>query len=689
MRGRRDRRACWLPSNYIAIIAEKPKAGDKISLALGRRVKCYLNKIPFWIVNYDGQPILVVSSAGHLYGPYTEIKGYPVLNYEWKPLWQVESKERHLKKFYEVLKRLLPKARYYVNACDYDIEGSVIGYMIILHLGDVNRAFRMKFSSLAPSEIRNAFRRLQPLDWDMIEAGVARHELDWLWGINVSRALMDAYYSFTGKRLILSAGRVQSPTLVEAVRRWRERNLFVPKPSFKIIVTLNKDDFIFKARPLNWSPRTRDDALKIARELKTLGLLYVKEVYRSIKEVRPPPAFNLGDLQREASRIYGFSPMKTQEIAEDLYLNALISYPRTNSQKLPPAINYKNIMMNLKKIREYSTLINDLLLETKGVLAPVQGKKEDPAHPAIYPTGELPKGDLSRDEKRIYDLIVRRFLAAFANSAKIATVKVILVDAKGRPYVTEGVNIIKEGWLKYYIFLKPREQTLPRLLKGEEIPIIKVNIETSWTTSSIELTKMGLLKWMERVNIGTEGTRARIIEQLFKRGYLLSKGNKFYVSELGLAVSSIIENLFPSLATPELTRDFEEKLEDIRRGKRRRIEVISEAKRVIIMLLNEFKRRKMEIGRILAESVGLIEPEVKCVICGKRAENLRPVPLCNNHYEAFLRLKKEVQEISKRLSVNLEEALKIIISRRETGAWIRDVAELALKNPKVLSELTS
>ena len=682
-------KGCSLPEKYIAIIAEKPKAGDKISYALGRRTKCYFHGIPLWIVQHNSQPLVIVSSAGHLYGPYTNARGYPVFNYEWKPIWIVNKKERHLRRFYEVLKAVLPRAKLYINACDYDIEGSVIGYMIILNLGDIKKSFRMKFSSLAPSEIRRAFSKLQPLDWKMIEAGIARHELDWIWGINVSRALTNTYRAFVKERRILSAGRVQSPTLAEAVRRWREKNLFVPLPSFSLNVILRKGRELIKAKTLGWSPETKEEAHKIGNELRNTGYLTVKDIFKKVREINPPPPFNLGDLQREASRLFGFSPMKTQKIAENLYLEALISYPRTNSQKLPKGIDYRDIIMKIGKTQRYSDLSKLLIRETKGVLRPVQGKKEDPAHPAIYPTGERPKRSLRPDEEKIYDLIIRRFFAVFASKAEIAISKVVFVDQKEREYISEGITVTKEGWMKYYIYARPKEQKIFVLKKREKVEIEKVSVEKNWSRFSIELTKTGLLKWMEKVEIGTEATRARIIEHLFKREYLKGQGNKFYATDLGVTVSEILKNLFPALVTPRLTRIFEEKLVKIRKGVERRQDVVDEAKDTIISLIEEFENRKRDIGIVLAESIGTLKPKTTCIICNKRAEKLEPVPFCRDHLEALLRLKEKIGEISRRLSTSKTESLKAIASRKETGTWVRDVAKLALREPKILKLLSS
>ena len=687
MRSRR-RRGCWLPSRYTVLIAEKPRAAEKIAAALGRYYKCTYAGIPYWIVYADGESLVVAPSAGHLYGPYTNTRGYPVFTYEWRPLWMIDQKERHLKKFHDLLAYILSKAKLYVNACDYDVEGSVIGYMIILNLGDPRRAYRMKFSSLAPAEIRQAYRKLQPLDWDMIEAGLARHELDWLWGINSSRALMRALQRISGKRFILSAGRVQSPTLVEAVRRWRIRNLHVPIPTYRLQITLDYNGVVFNAHPRGWSPSSREELIGIINELRREGSLLSKGFSRGTRSIKPPPAFNLGDLQAEAARLYGFSPMKTQEIAENLYLEALISYPRTNSQRLPPTIDYVGIIESLRGIPEYSSLASRLLRETGGILKPVQGRKYDPAHPAIHPTGEKPKRRLSPDEAKIYDLIVRRFLAAFASEALVSTIRLELRDSRGRPYGAEGVIIEKEGWMHYYIYLKPRQRLVPPIPKGREVKIVKVSYETKWTRPSIDLTKTSLLKWMESVNIGTEGTRARIIEQLFRRRYLESKGRNVIVTDLGFTVASIIEELFPEMAKPDLTRLFEEMLEDIRRGKRTRSEVLSEAKATIADLIKEFESKSREVGLKLATSIGLIEPKRRCLLCKRESVTGEPAPLCQLHWEALRELRNKLMEVSTRLSTSPREALEAIARRRtETGAWILDVARLALKDHRLLNYL--
>ncbi len=679
-----SRVSCRIPPNYIAIVAEKPRAGEKIARALGSPLKCSHNDIPFWVLNVDGGSVIVVPSAGHMFGLYTSSRGFPVFTYTWKPLWEVEASSRHLRKFYDLLSMILPKASMYVSACDYDIEGSLICYMIIERLGDISRARRMKFSTLTPQEIRESYRKLLPLDRDMVEAGLARHELDWLWGINISRALTGAVRSVAGDKRVLSAGRVQSPTLIEAVRRWEDINIHVPKPIVFLVLTLSAGPGKqFKAHPKGWKVGTKLEALNVKRELEASRNVKVVSKSQSIESITPPPPFNLGDLQHEAYRLYKLPPMKTQEIAEDLYLEGLISYPRTNSQKLPPTLNYEGIIKGLSGIPEYSGLTRALIVETGGVLKPVQGRMDDPAHPAIHPTGERP-GMLEEGHKTIYDLVVRRFLAAFAKPASIARVGLVTKDERGRLYESHGVTVLKEGWFKYYPFLKPGGEPLPDIVEGSVVRVLEVSVNVSWSTPGVRLSKDSLLKWMEEAEIGTEATRARIIEVLYKRGYIIDRDGKSIVSDLGYTVAYIISELFPELSSPELTRVFERRLEDIKLGKARREEVKKEAIRTIEELLKEYNKRLETVKDSIAKALQLKKPNNPCIICGRESIKLN---LCKYHYKAAVKLKEVIPEITKTLNTTPEEALETLASKRRlTGLWVIEVSKEAVKN-KALKEL--
>lgn len=666
-------RSIWELKGKVIVIAEKHKAARKIANALGRPVTKTYYDIPYYIIQKGALQIIVGSAAGHLYGLYTEKRGYPVFVYTWKPLYEIDESSRHTYKFIKLLEKICRFANYYVNACDYDIEGSVIGYLIIKSLGNPEKALRARFSSLTPTELRESFSKLTELDREMVEAGLCRHELDWIWGINISRALMDAVRKASKRYIVLSAGRVQTPTLKYVVEKDIERNLFIPIPQYSLNVYVKKHSQKIHLEYKGPIIETRIEAQQKALLIKKTGYLVVERYDERKIYLNPPPAFNLGDLQEEAARIYGFSPYKTQSIAERLYLDALISYPRTNSQKLPPTLDYRGIMEKLSYIGQYGELVKHLLADTKGVLRPVQGPKEDPAHPAIYPTGVKPSRRLSNDEWKIYDLIVRRFLAAFALRAVVARRTVVFrhPTEDNILFQASGQEVVQMGWLRYYPFSMPEEHKLPIFRRLEKVIVVSVSPRKTYIKPPERPRKIGILRWMENVGIGTEATRARIIELLFKRGYLRSMGGKAEATDLGLGIIEVLMEHFPEITSVELTRHFEEEIDMIRKGMRKRDEVVNDAKKTLLKLLQEFDKRKDDIGKMLSYRLGFLVPEKKCILCHREVFSSN---LCKYHYYALEKLYKTYHEWERREGVSWKEYLKKLTRLKTTGKWVIEVA---------------
>lgn len=666
-----------LGRGYKLIIAEKPKAAKRIAEALsyGRARKYSYKNVPFWIFVLGFDKYVVASAVGHLFTLKTDEEGFPIFNYYWAPIWEVEDKVNYAKKYYELLMLLAKYAAEYINACDYDIEGSVIGYMIIKFLGDIRRAKRMKYSSLTDIELRRAFKTLGPLDKPMIEAGLCRHELDWIWGVNVSRALMRALYRVTNRKVSLSAGRVQSPTLIEVVKRERERKLHIPLPKPTLSVSVLVGNERIPLEIIEPKIETLDQAKRIALELrKHKYLIVINRVYEEEK-LEPPPPFNLGDLQAEASRIYGYSPLITQRIAEQLYLDALISYPRTNSQKLPSTLNYKDILEKLYWIDNYARLVKKLLMETKGILRPRQGIKDDPAHPAIYPTGVKP-GKLGTRQWKIYDLIVRRFLATFAKPAVISKVRAVLKGPLNTKFSLNVRSLRYNGWLLYYPYIKIEVKSLPRIDLGDRLEISRVTVKVTYTTPPQTYTKTEIVKWMERVNIGTEGTRARITETLFERKYLEVKRGKVIVTPLGLAVAEVLEEYFRELTSVELTRKFEQYMNEIRMGIRTKTQVVDEAKKTLLALFEKYQKQMDIIGLKLAQSLGLRTPLKKCLLCNRE---IYDNGLCIYHAKALSKLRETYDIWRNVLGLTWQEYLVKLSKLKSTGEWVKDVINALLK----------
>lgn len=657
---------------HTLIIAEKPRAAAKIALALGLRKKYRLYGVPYWVGRVGSRTVVVAGVAGHLYTLSTNERGYPTVNYEWVPRWHEDRNSKYLINYFKLISKLARGALEFINACDYDVEGSVIGYMIISKVGDLSKAKRMKFSSLTPDELRRAFNNLMSLDWNMIEAGLCRHELDWLWGINVSRALSEVFRKIYNERLVLSAGRVQSPTLIEVVDNYVARATFVPDVKFSVRVNVRFNGKNYTLKNAFGYFDSMDVAKSICDEIRRRGTLEVIDEIVSDEVINPPPPFNLPDLQYEASRIYGYSPYKTLSIAEDLYLESLISYPRTNSQKLPKGLNNRVIISNLGRIEEYRVLANELL--GRKALIPYEGDKDDPAHPAIYPTGYIPSRKLGPDKLRLYDLIVRRYLASFADKLLVKKVSYILRLNDRIKFSLDGLNIISSGWVRYYPFYHIITRDLPPLKVGDIVEVSEVKLASIYSKAPSRYTKASLLRWMESVGIGTEATRAEIIETLFKRKYLKSSSKYIEVTDLGFYVAKVIKKFFNDLSNVGLTRKFEELMKNIAVGRTSREEVIFNAKEFIRANLTKFKAfidsmDRNDIIRLLD-----INSEFKCNVCNNPAHELIDgIWLCEYHYLAYRNIKDKYMVWRSKLGIEWNDYLVRLSKLTGIGKYCKEV----------------
>ncbi|MEM0043301.1 MAG: DNA topoisomerase I [Sulfolobales archaeon] len=643
----------------IVIIAEKPKAAYKIAQALGPARRILIEGVPIYVIPKDHNNIIVVPSAGHLFTLTTSSKGYPVYDYKWVPRHLVEKGYEHIARYHRVLPKILRDASLYVNACDYDVEGSVIGYMIIKNWGDLSRARRMKFSTLTREDILRSFQNLDQLDINMVEAGLARHELDWIWGINISRALTDLYQR-RGLKRVLSAGRVQTPTLNEVLNRFIEREVFVPEPLYRINIKALYRGSIVEFQDIEEPFRVKVDAEKFRSEALKKGFIDIVESSEQELRYQPPHPFNLGDLQAEAYEIYRITPQETLRILEDLYLEGLISYPRTNSQKLPENLDHKEILRGLLRISEYRRYAEKLI--KRGSLKPNNGVKEDLAHPAIYPTGDIPRRSLKDKHYKLYDLIVRRYMATLSDDALVKEI-ILKGCVAGRCFRASGRSLEFVGWLEIYHFYKIEERRIPYIERGSSIPLSEVKIVKSYTRPPKLYNRASLLRWMEKENIGTESTRAEIIETLFRRKYVF--GRELKISELGIEVVEIIERFFPELLSVELTREFEKQLDSIILGKRKRSEVVEEAVKTIDKLIGRFKN---EINNTSISS----DSGSRCVICNIPRDPSSEIGFCKIHEKAYRNLIRSYSSWAED-GYTWHEYLEKISRSKISGGFVKDV----------------
>jgi DNA topoisomerase-1 len=292
--------------------------------------------------------------------------------------------------------------------------------------------------------------------------------------------------------------------------------------------------------------------------------------------------------------------MRTSSIAQRLYLDALISYPRTSSQKLPPAIGYKAVLAKLAKMPAYGKQAAELLC--KSVLKPNEGEKADPAHPAIYPTGNMPENPIGTSEIKIFDLIIRRFMAIFDEPAIRQNIKVT-VSVNGNRFHLNEVRTLSEGWLRFYKpYVQLKDVTLPTLTEGQKITVKGVFVKNNFTKPPVRYNPQSLLLKMEKEEIGTKATRAAIIQTLYDRKYL--GGNESLVfSDLGFEVIEILAKYCPTVVSPEFTRKLEEKMNEIQRGNETKEAVLQNAVEALKPTLLALKENETVIGLHLSQAL--------------------------------------------------------------------------------------
>lgn len=613
---------CAGMGNYTLIITEKPDAAQRIASALdiqGKTKKMEDNGVPYYVAKRDKE-IIVVPAIGHLYTVAEESGGrnhYPIFNFRWVPRYAVERGAKQIRTWLETISKLAKDADAFIDACDYDIEGSIIGYSILKYACGNKEAIskRMKYSTLTKEELEKSYNELLPhLDFALIEAGRTRHEVDWLYGVNLSRALTIAAKDWSGKYATLSTGRVQGPTLRFLVAREKAIRCFVPTPYWSIKAEVEINGLVFEAEYEKKIIETKKEANAILDACKGKNGEIEKIDYKKFQQM-PPTPFDLGALQSEAYSLFGYTPMRTSNIAQRLYLDALISYPRTSSQKLPPSINYEAILRSLNRVSEYKKLTAELL--SKKELKPREGKKEDPAHPAIYPTGNLPERTLEASERNIWDLVIRRFMAVFDEPAIRQSVKVY-INVNGHRFYLRGRQTLKEGWLRFYEpYIRSEEVILPPIKEGQTINIKKIILEDKFTKPPPRYNPGSLLKRMEEAEIGTKATRADIIQTLYDRKYV--RDERMVVTDLGFEVIEVLEGHCPTVVSIKLTRELEERMNRIQVNSEKREEVLMDAVEILKPVVEELKEKEEEIGEQLSNAIKKARLEERtigtCPIC--------------------------------------------------------------------------
>lgn len=590
------------------IIAEKPDQGA--TLASIFQTKKHQGYIEIYPNELFPKGAYMTWAVGHLFQLAPPERYRP----EWKQ-WKLETLpiiperfqyevEKAKAKQFSIIKELLhkPEVTEIIHAGDAGREGELIVRNII-HMSGVKKPMkRLWLSSLTPKAIYEGFRQLleEKETRHLYEEAYARACADWLVGMNASR-VYSILLKQKGMNDVFSVGRVQTPTLAFIVKREKEIEQFRPEPFWEVVATFAVDGRQYEGKWVNEEGETRIKEEQLAQKIAQFCRnkpIEVNEVKTERKTFLPPLLFNLSSLQATANKVYQFSPKKTLDILQKLYQKGIVSYPRSDSNYVTKgeAETFPDILQKLRAFPEYQPffpLPNASILHNKRYV----NEKKVTDHYAIIPTEQVTDpAKLSADERKIYDLIVRRLIAAHYEAAVFDYTTIItLVDGRAR-FISKGKQQIQEGWRKV---ISQREEDdvaiLPSLREGEQGAVLNVRIKEGKTQPPKRYTEGQLITLMKTAGkfldneelekvlaktegLGTEATRAAIITMLKERNYIEVKKNQVYATDKAKVLIEAIGDKI--LASPEMTAKWEQRLSEIGEGKASAAQFMEQVKKL-------------------------------------------------------------------------------------------------------------
>lgn len=560
-------------------IAEKPSVAQEIAQVLGARVR---NN-----GYYEGNGYCVTWVFGHL----CELKE----PHDYKAMWRQWNKydlpilperfgiklrnDKGVERQFEVIRQLVANAEEVINCGDAGQEGEVIQRWVLQKAEMRCPMKRLWISSLTEEAIREGFNNLRPgSDFDnLYAAGSARAIGDWLLGMNATRAFTLRYAR--GKQ-VLSVGRVQTPTLALIVSRWNEIRNFRPETYWELKTVYR--GATFNATAGRYAKKSDAEAALYQIVGSTLT---ITDVQTKESNEASPRLFDLTSLQVECNKKFAFSAEDTLRHIQSLYEKKLTTYPRVDTTYLSEDL-YPKIPQTLRGLVPYEPLTRPLLAKPIKKTKKIFDNSKVADHHAIIPTGVPPSSNMPRDEKLVYDLVARRFIANFYPDSRVSTTTV-MADAAGVGFKCTGKQIISPGW-RVVIGKQRRtddskpddeETTLPHFDKGESgphepslaekqtqppKPYTEATLLRAMETAGRQVDDEELRDLMKENGIGRPSTRASIIETLFKRHYIVKERKNLVPTEVGIGLIGLIR--IDLLKSAELTGQWEKKLRMIERG---------------------------------------------------------------------------------------------------------------------------
>ena len=595
------------------VIAEKPSVARDIARVLGANQK-----------NggvLEGKKYVVTWALGHLItlaDPEEYDKKYEKWEMSTLPMMPKDMKLvviRQTGKQFSVVKTQLFRKdiEEIIIATDAGREGELVARWILEKAGCHKPIKRLWISSVTDKAIKEGFANLKDghaYD-NLYRAAVARAEADWLVGMNGTRALTCKYNAQ------LSCGRVQTPTLAMIARREEEIRQFTPKEYYGVSVETQDVKWTWRdEKTKSFRTFSREKAEEIRRKTETASL-EVTRIEEKTKKSMAPGLYDLTTLQREANQKYGFSAKETLNIMQRLYENhKVLTYPRTDSRYIGKDI-VPTIRERLKAcgIGPYRKLAGALMNKPVQANSSFVDDKKVSDHHAIIPTEQFVQLDhMTNEERKIYDMVVRRFLAVLYPPFEYQQVT-MEAKAAGETFAASGKVVKSQGWKEVYEGgdqeeseedeEKLKDQRLPKMQTGQKLKVLRAALNTGKTKPPARFTEATLLAAMENPvkfmetrdkeavktigetgGLGTVATRADIIEKLFHSFMMEKKGNEIYITS---KAKQLLELVPEDLKKPELTADWEMKLSQIAKGKIRQGDFLHEIRDYTCEIVDEIK----------------------------------------------------------------------------------------------------
>jgi DNA topoisomerase I len=606
------------------IVTEKNNSAKKIAQILGgspKEDKSY--KVPHYSWSDSDGDHMAIGLKGHVLNP-----AFPEDYSNWQKtdlhdLIDAELiKEPTDKNVVRAVRKVAKDADELIIATDFDREGELIGLEALQEILEVNPELeptvkRARYSALTKEEIDRAFSELDELSYPLAHAGWARQDIDLLWGATLTRAVSLATRRFGSN--FLSVGRVQSPTLALIVERELERRAHVAKPYWEVLARFEHPDGTFETHHETDKFWKREEADAAVAGTKSPGV--VKEVASRKNTRKPPTPLNTTAFTTDASSRLGITPARAMRIAEDLYMDGFISYPRTDNTVYPSSLPVKELVRSLANIPDFEAAKS--LLDSP--LQATRGKKETTDHPPIYPTQAVYPDQLEGPKRRVYELVARRFLATFADPMITESTRAD-IEAGSETYFVRGAVVVDPGYAAIYTYARSADEEIPKLEEGQELALDgEPWILDKETQPPSRLSQGKLIEMMEERGLGTKATRAEIIQKLFDRGYAYS--NPPIPSETGIAMYMAFKQFVPEMATPEMTAKLEAEMDQIAAGDMTREDVVGDSRKLLHQTYDEIDGSREDFAKQIWAGMDEDKFLGPCKVCeeaGRKREDGSP-----------------------------------------------------------------